>query len=127
MRSSDTVFVSPNYDIDDRLYFSDVCISKSDLMAEYESLIAEGHYDDALALIQDEDFYGAWLLNLLENRLHNLFLYIHGMSKPVFGAYQSEEPDTDQEGYIWVNEFDPSLNQAYPSSDTFPADDLYPE
>ena len=100
MRDSSTVFVSPDYDVDDRLYFSDISISKQPLMEQYQALIAEGHYNDALDLIEDEDFYGAWLLNLLENRLTNLFTYIHGMTKPVFGAYQTEEPQTDQEGFI---------------------------
>jgi len=103
MRSSETVFVSPDYDVDDRLYFSDITISKEPLMREYQSLLREEQYSDALDLIQNEDFYGAWLLNLLENRLHNLYLYIDNIDKPVFGVYQAEEPTTDQVGFIWVD------------------------
>ena len=104
MRNINTVFISPDYDVDDRLYFSDISISKEPIMREYQSLLAQEHYDDALDLIEDEDFYGSWLLNLIENRLAAIDYYIRNLiHKPDFGVYQPEEPDTDQINYIWVD------------------------
>ena len=38
MRSSETVFVSPEYNIDNRIYFSDITISKRTLFEEYERI-----------------------------------------------------------------------------------------
>lgn len=105
MRSSETVFISPEYNIDNRIYFSDITISKRTLFEEYESLYLQGRYDDALALIENENFYGAWLLNLLENRLYNMENYVWSLNKPIFGSYQATEPifTEEPEIYIWIN------------------------
>lgn len=124
MRSSDTVFISPDYNIDNRLYFSDISINKESIMNEYQSLLSQGRFDDALDLIQDEDFYGAWLLNLLENRLHNLYIYINGLNKPTLELYQAEEPVNADIGMVWIEK---SLHEdIYPSSTTYPSQDLLP-
>ena len=124
MRSSDTVFISPDYDIDSRLYFSDISINKESMMNEYQRLLSLGHFDDALDLIQDEDFYGAWLLNLLENRLHNLYIYIDGLDKPILEIYQISEPVEADIGMVWIDK--PVMGNIYPSSTTYPSNDLFP-
>lgn len=124
MRSSDTVFISPDYDIDNRLYFSDISINKESMMNEYQSLLSQGRFDDALDLIQDEDFYGAWLLNLLENRLHNLYIYIDGLDKPVLETYQIGEPSGVSVGMVWIDK--PATGNVYPSSTTYPSNNLFP-
>ena len=124
MRSSDTVFISPDYDIDNRLYFSDISINKESMMNEYQSLLSQGRFDDALDLIQDEDFYGAWLLNLLENRLHNLYIYIDGLDKPVLETYQTGEPSGVSVGMVWIDK--PATGNVYPSSTTYPSNNLFP-
>jgi len=124
MRSSDTVFVSPDYDIDSRLYFSDISINKEPIMNEYQRLLSLGQYDDALNLIQDEDFYGAWLLNLLENRVHNLYIYINELIKPTLGIYQDEEPVGVNNGMVWIEKA--THEDIYPSSNTYPSYILFP-
>ena len=105
MRNETSVFVAPDYDIDERLYFSDINISKLPIMTEYESLISQSRFDDAISLIEDEDFYGAWLLNLLEDRLIKMEDYVWDLVKPVFGSYQSTEPEFTEEPeiYIWID------------------------
>lgn len=124
MRSSDTVFVYPDYDIDSRLYFSDISISKEPIMNEYQRLLSLEQYDDALDLIQDEDFYGAWLLNLLENRLHNLYIYINSCIKPMLEVYQDQEPVGVEIGTVWIDKA--THEDVYPSDVTYPSHVLFP-
>lgn len=124
MRSSETVFVFPDYDIDSRLYFSDISIDTEPIMTEYQRLLSLGRYDDALELIQDEDYYGAWLLNLLENRLHNLYVYISDCTKPMLGVYQDQEPTGVDVGMVWIDKA--SHEDVYPSDETYPSHVLFP-
>ena len=121
MRSSDSVFIAPDYDVDDRLYFSDISISKEPLMRQYQSLLSQGDYDSALTLIENEDFYGAWLLNLLENRLYNIENKIWSLNKPVLGLYQDTEPTNVEVGMVWIDS-----GNSFPSADTYPSDSLFP-
>ena len=68
MRNTTSKF--PN-EIDDRLFLSDVSISQVPIMNEYRTLLNKGDYSSASALLNDSGvfYYGAWILNLLEDRL----------------------------------------------------------
>ena len=68
MRNTTSKF--PN-EIDDRLFLSDVSLSQVPIMNEYRSLLNKGDYSSASALLNDSGvfYYGAWILNLLEDRL----------------------------------------------------------
>lgn len=121
MRNSNSIFVAPDYDVDDRIYFSDISINKEPLMRQYELLLSQSEYDDALDLIEDEDFYGAWLLNMLENRLVNIETKIWNLQKPVLGLYQNEEPINVEAGMVWIDSTD-----TYPSDNLYPSADLFP-
>ena len=68
MRNTTSKF--PN-EIDDRLFLSDVSISQVTIMNEYRALLNKGDYSSASALLNDSGvfYYGAWILNLLEDRL----------------------------------------------------------
>lgn len=105
MKNSETVFVSPNFDIDDLLYFSDITISKEPIMIQYQDLIKKGKFNEALELIQDVDYYGAWLLNLLENRNIGAYERIKDEEKPVFGVYQNTEPTSfgKEDVFVWID------------------------
>lgn len=126
MRDSTSVFVNPDYDVDSRIYFSDISISKEPIMQQYQALIAQGRFDDAKTLIQDEDYYGAWLINLFGNRLINIFAYVSTLEKPVLGLYQSTEPTNISAGTVWIDSTDLLEDYTFPGSDTYPADDLFP-
>lgn len=68
MRNTTSKF--PN-EIDDRLFLSDVSLSQVPIMNEYRSLLNKGDYSSASALLNNSGvfYYGAWILNLLEDRL----------------------------------------------------------
>ena len=68
MRNTTSKF--PN-EIDDRLFLSDVSLSQVPIMNEYRTLLNKGDYSSASALLNDSGvfYYGAWILNLLEDRL----------------------------------------------------------
>lgn len=104
MRNSESTFVSPNFDIDDLLYFSDITISQEPILIQYQNLIKNGEFDEALELIQDSDYYGAWILNLLEDRNAGIYDSIKDLKKPIFGVYQKTEPTSygEEDIFVWI-------------------------
>ena len=93
--------------IDSRVYAQDINIENVSVFNEYQSLLAQGKYTEASKLLNNSDayFYGAWMLNLLENRLSKIGKYVV-MSmgeKPKLTIYQYEEPNTDV-GMTWISD-----------------------
>ena len=91
--------------IDSRVYAQDINIENVSVFNEYQSLLAQGKYEEASIFLNNSDayFYGAWMLNLLENRLHEIGKYVMPMEKPKLTIYQSEEPETNI-GMTWIGD-----------------------
>lgn len=96
--------ISSNFptSIDDRIFLHDISLDQLDTVNEYRNYIANGNYTQASELLNNSDvgFYGAWVLNLLENRLVAIENYVQSLDKPYFVQYGGEEPT--EEGSHWV-------------------------
>ena len=94
--------------IDSRVYFSDINLENVSIMNQYQELIKAGRYTDASQLLNSNDnifFYGAWVLNMFENRLRNTGKYLLNKEKISANIYQSEEPTEDlKENLIWIGD-----------------------
>lgn len=91
--------------IDNLIFFQDVSIDKLPIMDHYNLLIESGNYSMASAYINGEDisFYGAWLLNMLEERLIVIEDYImHQLEKPDLVTYSDNEPTDKEIWYCWT-------------------------
>lgn len=91
--------------IDDRIFFQDISIDKLDVMKRYQTFIAAGAYTNASDFINKANvsFYGAYILNMLEERLIAIENYVvHDMEKPDIVAYSDEEPTDVEVGYCWT-------------------------
>lgn len=102
MRNEQSVFPD---NIDPLIFYSDADLDNQHYLAHYYSLLESGDYVGASEYIQsideDVDFYGAWLLNLIENELYAVENYIdqyitpepkpklvhHGANEPSDPAY----------------------------------------
>ena len=102
MRNEQSVFPD---NIDPLIFYSDADLDNQHYLAHYYSLLESGDYVGASQYIQsideDIDFYGAWLLNLIENELYAVENYIdqhitpepkpklvhHGANEPSDPAY----------------------------------------
>jgi hypothetical protein len=102
MKNTYTIFPSG---IDSRVYAQDINLENVSVFNEYQSLLSREKYTDASTFLNNSnvDFYGAWMLNLLENRLYAIDKYIASMEKPKLTIYQSEEPITDN-GMTWIGD-----------------------
>lgn len=92
--------------IDSRVYAQDINIENVSIINDYQSLLAQGEYPKASALLNNSDayFYGAWMLNLLENRLNLIGKNVMEMIKPKLTIYQSEEPEGEPNGMVWIGD-----------------------
>lgn len=90
-------------EIDNRIFFQDVNLSQLDVKAEFEKLLNEKNYTQASSYIGNSNvnYYGAWLLNLLENRLVNIEDFLKDETKPHLVDYDVQ-PTT--EGMHWISD-----------------------
>ena len=88
MRDTSTKFPQ---EIDDRIFWQDLQIYQTPIMQKYYTYLNAGNYDEASDLLNNSDvfFYGAWILNLLENRLYAIEKYVFGLDKNKIVEYQS--------------------------------------
>ena len=95
--------VFPEY-IDDRHFFQDTSIDKLPIMTKFNNMISAGAYSAASEYINSQDvtFYGAWILNMLEERLIALENYlVNETEKPDLIRYTDTEPTDVPVGYMW--------------------------
>ncbi len=102
MKDYSTVFPDS---IDDRHFFQDISIDQLPIMEKYTGMIKSSAYTAASEYInaQDVTFYGAWILNMLEERLvaiENYFVY--EVEKPNIVTYTDTEPTDVEVGYCWT-------------------------
>ena len=90
--------------VDDRIYFQDINLSQLNTKTNYESYLANGQYTDASAELNNAniDFFGASVLNLIENRLIAIENYLLTLTKPDWTYYGASEPDNVPVGYSWI-------------------------
>lgn len=106
MRNEQSVFDDA---IDPLIFYSDINLDNQHYLAHYHNMLESGDYVEASEYIQDidenVDFYGAWLLNLIENELFaietNMYKYVSPQLKPKLTFHGSEAP-TDSEFKTWV-------------------------
>ena len=91
-------------EIDDRIFWQDLQIYQTPIMQKYYTYLNAGNYDEASDLLNNSDvfFYGAWVLNLLEERLHAIGDYVMKENKPDLVTYSDTEPSTVSEGTCWI-------------------------
>ena len=91
-------------EIDDRIFWQDLQIYQTPIMQKYYTYLNAGNYDEASDLLNNSDvfFYGAWILNLSENRLYAIVNYVFGLDKNKIVEYQRTEPNVSQ-GTVWID------------------------
>lgn len=100
------ISIFPN-GIDSRIFYSDCNIENLPVLENYKQLLSVGKYTDAKNLLEnsDIDYFGAWILNLLENRLYALERYLkEDVAKPELVFYSDTEPDATEVGQSWVSD-----------------------
>lgn len=91
--------------IDDRHFFEDISLDKLPIMTKYQGMINASSFTAASEYINamDVTFYGAWILNMLEERLIALENYlVYDVEKPNIVTYTDTEPTDVEVGYCWT-------------------------
>lgn len=101
MHNTSTVFPAG---VDDRLYLSDMQLGDVSTMTQYQELLAAGQWTQAAQLLENSDipYYGAWVLNLLENRLVELSRYVINYVNESSMVYSEFMPYNTPQGTNWV-------------------------
>lgn len=95
-------------EIDERIYFQDINLSQISIIQEYYKYLNLGLYSKASELINGSEVfcYGAWLLNMFEDRLCVIGEYISNLEPVKLNLlYGTTEPtDEDLEDDIsWID------------------------
>lgn len=100
MKDTSTKFPT---EIDSRIFFQDISLDDLDVWEQHKTLISSGSYTKASELLDDSeiDFYGAWLLNLLENRLEAIGSFLLQKNKTNLQVYSGVEP-VAKTGLHWI-------------------------
>lgn len=111
MKQSESTFPQQ---IDPRLYYSDTSLNYVDLMTNYQNLVKQGRYTQASELLNSSDaaYFGAWLLNLLEDRVYKVGKFIKDSEENEL-LIQDDEPRYT-EGNMWVSDNTVLLHQILP-------------
>ena len=91
--------------IDDRVYFSDISISQIPVMKQFYNLLNTGAYTKASELLENSEvfYYGAWCLNLLENRLYAIGNNVIDLEEINLIKYSESEPSEELDDcYTWI-------------------------
>lgn len=102
MRNTSTKFPSQ---IDDRVFFQDMNISQVPIFEQYQKYIKNDSYSMASDLLNKSEvfFYGAWCLNLIENRLFATGNYVMNLEDVNLVTYNENEPSDElKDGITWI-------------------------
>ena len=103
MKNENSYFPSK---IDDRIYFSDISINQVPIMNRYYSLLSNGNYTQASELLNNSEVYsyGAWCLNLIENRLYAIGNYVMNLEDINLVTYSESEPVISEldDNVVWI-------------------------
>ena len=104
MRNTQTVF--PN-GVDELQFFSDISIDQVPIMENYLRLLNSGNYTSASEYLKNSGvfYYGAWFLNVMENRLRTIGNYLTNLEDLELVTYSDSEPSETEvfDGMNWIN------------------------
>ena len=103
MRNTQTVF--PN-GVDELQFFSDISIDQVPIMENYLRLLNSGNYTSASEYLKNSGvfYYGAWFLNMMENRLRTIGNYLINQEDLELVTYSDSEPSESEvfDGMNWI-------------------------
>ena len=103
MRNTQTVF--PN-GVDELQFFSDISIDQVPIMENYLRLLNSGNYTSASEYLKNSGvfYYGAWFLNMMENRLRTIGNYLTNLEDLNLVTYSDSEPSESEvfDGVNWI-------------------------
>ena len=103
MRNTQTVF--PN-GVDELQFFSDISIDQVPIMENYLRLLNSGNYTSASEYLKNSGvfYYGAWFLNMMENRLRTIGNYLTNLEALNLVTYSDSEPSESEvfDGMNWI-------------------------
>lgn len=101
----DTTSNFPN-SIDDLVFFQDISISQVPIMEDFYILLNAKNYTAASEYLNNSGvfFYGAWCLNLLENRTYAVSKYLMSLEDLKLMTYSDSEPSESEiyDGMNWI-------------------------
>ena len=104
MRNAQTVF--PN-GVDELQFFSDISIDQVPIMENYLRLLNSGNYTSASEYLKNSGvfYYGAWFLNMMENRLRTIGNYLTNLEDLELVTYSDSEPSELEvfDGMNWIS------------------------
>ena len=104
MRNTQTVF--PN-GVDELQFYSDISIDQVPIMENYLRLLNSGNYTSASEYLKNSGvfYYGAWFLNMMENRLRTIGNYLTNLEDLGLVTYSDSEPSETEvfDGMNWIN------------------------
>ena len=103
MRNTQTVF--PN-GVDELQFYSDISIDQVPIMENYLRLLNSGNYTSASEYLKNSGvfYYGAWFLNMMENRLRTIGNYLTNLEDLELVTYSDSEPSESEvfDGVNWI-------------------------
>ena len=104
MRNTQTVF--PN-GVDELQFFNDISIDQVPIMENYLRLLNSGNYTSASEYLKNSGvfYYGAWFLNMMENRLRTIGNYLTNLEDLELVTYSDSEPSESEvyDGMNWIS------------------------
>ena len=96
MRNTQTVF--PN-GVDELQFYSDISIDQVPIMENYLRLLNSGNYTSASEYLKNSGvfYYGAWFLNMMENRLRTIGNYLTNLEDLELVTYSDSEPSESED------------------------------
>ena len=103
MRNTQTVF--PN-GVDELQFYSDISIDQVPIMENYLRLLNSGNYTSASEYLKNSGvfYYGAWFLNMMENRLRTIGNYLTNLEDLELVTYSDLEQSESEiyDGMNWI-------------------------
>lgn len=104
MRNTQTVF--PN-GVDELQFYSDISIDQVPIMENYLRLLNSENYTSASEYLKNSGvfYYGAWFLNMMENRLRTIGNYLTNLEDLKLVTYSDSEPSESEvfDGMNWIH------------------------
>lgn len=103
MKNGDVLFPEG---IDSRSYFSDINLQNKHILITHNQYMQAKDYTGASAYAETSghEYFGAYLFNALEGRIHNIGVYEKAQGENTIRPfYQDEKPIEDYENLTWIS------------------------